>query len=45
MERHRVVVKVLPARPVSGIRISLHLYNSPTDVESLLAALRAEVRA
>jgi len=44
MERHRVVVKVLPARPVSGIRISLHLYNSPADVESLLAALRAEVR-
>jgi len=42
-EKHRVVVKVLPGRPVSGLRVSTHVYNSTEDVGMLLAALRAEL--
>jgi selenocysteine lyase/cysteine desulfurase len=44
-ERHRVEVKVVPGQWFNGHRISTHLFNSEQDVDRLIEALRAELRA
>lgn len=41
---HNIEVKVVPATWLNGIRISTHLFNTPSDVDALAAALRAELR-
>jgi selenocysteine lyase/cysteine desulfurase len=43
MDRHGVVVKVVPTNWMNGQRISTHLFNDERDVAALLAALRAEL--
>lgn len=43
MERHGVVVKVVPRQWLNGNRISTHLFNSEGDGEALLQALKAEL--
>ncbi|MBL8139872.1 MAG: aminotransferase class V-fold PLP-dependent enzyme, partial [Acidobacteria bacterium] len=41
---HNIEVKVVPATWLNGIRVSTHLFNTPSDVDALAAALRAELR-
>ena len=43
-QRHKVVVKVVPAQWFNGHRISTHLFNTEEDVEALIAALETELR-
>ncbi len=43
-KRHKVVVKVVPSQWFNGHRISTHLFNTPDDVDALVAALKAELR-
>jgi selenocysteine lyase/cysteine desulfurase len=43
LDRHRVVVKVVPEEWFNGQRISTHLFNSRSDIDRLAAALRAEL--
>lgn len=43
LDRHKVVVKVVPAQWFNGHRISTHLFNTADDVDALAAALRAEL--
>ena len=43
-QRHRVFVKVVPGNWFNGQRISTHLFNTEQDVDSLVTALRAELR-
>lgn len=43
LDRHRVVVKVVPGQWLNGHRISTHLFNTEADVDTLLTALRAEL--
>lgn len=43
-ERHKVVVKIVPSQWFNGHRISTHLFNTPDDVDALVAALRDELR-
>jgi len=42
-ERHNVVVKVVPTNWFNGHRISTHLFNTESDVDALVAALRSEL--
>ncbi len=43
LEKHGVVVKVVPKQWLNGNRISTHLFNSEHDGEALNQALRAEL--
>jgi selenocysteine lyase/cysteine desulfurase len=43
LHAHKVVVKVVPGQWFNGHRISTHLFNTPADVDRLLAALRTEL--
>jgi selenocysteine lyase/cysteine desulfurase len=43
MERHRVVVKTVPGQWMNGNRISTHLFNTDSDVDALLVALKTEL--
>lgn len=43
LQRHRVMVKVVPANFLNGQRISTHLFNTAGDVDALVTALRAEL--
>ncbi len=43
LDRHKVVVKMVPKNWFNGNRISTHLFNSERDVDRLVAALRAEL--
>lgn len=45
LERHKVMVKVVPRKWFNGNRVSLHLFNTAEDVEAAVAALREEVRS
>lgn len=40
LEREGIVVRGIQAAGINGIRVSTHLYNSPDEVDHLLAALR-----
>ena len=42
-EKHRVIVKVVPANWFNGQRISTHLFNTEHDVDALAGALRSEL--
>jgi selenocysteine lyase/cysteine desulfurase len=42
-EKHQVIVKVVPRNIVNGLRISLHFFNTETDIERLMRALQAEL--
>jgi selenocysteine lyase/cysteine desulfurase len=43
LERHRVMVKVVPGQWLNGHRLSMHLFNTEADVDAAVAALRAEL--
>lgn len=43
LQKHRVMVKVVPANFLNGQRISTHLFNTAGDVDALVTALRAEL--
>lgn len=43
LDRHQVVVKVVPGNWLNGHRISTHLFNDQRDVEALVAALKVEL--
>ena len=43
MEKHNVVVKVVPTNWLNGNRISTHLFNTEHDVDALIGALHAEL--
>jgi selenocysteine lyase/cysteine desulfurase len=43
MERHRIVVKVVPGNWLNGNRISTHLFNTEGDVDVLIEALKEEL--
>ena len=43
LDRHRVVVKVVPGHWLNGNRISTHLFNTESDVDALVVALRQEL--
>lgn len=43
LERHHVVVKVVPAQWLNGNRLSTHLFNTERDLEALLAGLKEEL--
>ncbi|MFN8570886.1 MAG: aminotransferase class V-fold PLP-dependent enzyme [Gemmatimonadaceae bacterium] len=43
MERHRVVVKTVPGQWLNGNRLSTHLFNTDSDVDAAVSALRAEL--
>lgn len=43
LERHRVMVKVVPGNWFNGQRISTHLFNTEADVDALLGALAVEL--
>jgi selenocysteine lyase/cysteine desulfurase len=43
LERHQVVVKMVPTNWLNGNRISTHLFNTESDTDALLAALRQEL--
>jgi selenocysteine lyase/cysteine desulfurase len=43
LERHQVMVKVVPRNWFNGNRVSFHLFNTGADVERLGAALAAEL--
>jgi selenocysteine lyase/cysteine desulfurase len=43
LEKHRVVVKVVPGNWFNGHRISTHLFNTEQDVDTLVRALKAEL--
>ncbi len=42
-QRHKIVVKVVPAQWFNGHRISTHLFNTPEDVDRLVGALKQEL--
>jgi selenocysteine lyase/cysteine desulfurase len=43
LDRHRIVVKVVPANFLNGHRISTHLFNTADEVDALVGALREEL--
>jgi selenocysteine lyase/cysteine desulfurase len=43
LERHQVMLKVVPRQWLNGNRVSLHLFNTDEDVDRLVTALRAEL--
>jgi selenocysteine lyase/cysteine desulfurase len=43
LEKHQVVVKVVPKQWLNGNRISTHLFNTERDVERLVDGLKAEL--
>ena len=43
LEKHGVVVKVVPKQWLNGNRISTHLFNSERDLDALVGALRVEL--
>jgi selenocysteine lyase/cysteine desulfurase len=43
MDKHGVMVKVVPKQWLNGQRLSTHLFNSDDDVAKLVEALRAEL--
>ncbi len=43
LEKHRVVVKVVPGQWLNGHRISTHLFNTEQDVDALVTALKREL--
>ena len=43
LERHHVVVKVVPTQWLNGNRISTHLFNTERDTEALLSGLKEEL--
>jgi selenocysteine lyase/cysteine desulfurase len=43
LEKHGVVVKVVPKQWLNGNRISTHLFNSGRDLDTLVGALRVEL--
>jgi selenocysteine lyase/cysteine desulfurase len=42
-ERHRVVVRGIPPEWFNGLRFSTHIFNTEEEVDSAVAALRAEL--
>jgi selenocysteine lyase/cysteine desulfurase len=45
LEKHKVVVKIVPANWMNGTRISTHFFNTPDDVDACIAALKVELKA
>jgi selenocysteine lyase/cysteine desulfurase len=45
LNRHKVVVKVVPGQWMNGVRISTHLFNSADEVDACADALAAEMSA
>ena len=45
LSKHRVVVKVVPTNWFNGQRISTHIFNTESDVDALVRALRLELAA
>jgi selenocysteine lyase/cysteine desulfurase len=43
LDKHHVVVKMVPAQWLNGNRISTHLFNTEGDVDILVAALKTEL--
>jgi selenocysteine lyase/cysteine desulfurase len=43
LDKHHVVVKMVPAQWLNGNRISTHLFNAEGDVDILVAALKTEL--
>jgi selenocysteine lyase/cysteine desulfurase len=43
LNKHQVVVKVVPDAWMNGQRISTHLFNTEQDVDALVAALKVEL--
>ena len=43
LNKHRIVVKVVPANWFNGQRISTHIFNTESDVAALVRALRLEL--
>ena len=43
LDKHHVVVKMVPAQWLNGHRISTHLFNTERDVDILVAALKTEL--
>ena len=43
LDKHKVVVKIVPRQWLNGNRISTHLFNTESDVDALVAALKAEL--
>jgi selenocysteine lyase/cysteine desulfurase len=43
LERHQVMLKVVPRQWLNGNRVSFHLFNTDEDVDKLVSALRAEL--
>lgn len=43
LDKHRVVVKVVPGNFLNGQRISTHLFNTEREVDVLIAALKSEL--
>ena len=41
--KYRLVVKKVPTNWLNGIRISTHIFNSPSDIDQLTRALRIEL--
>ncbi len=41
--KHRIVVKALPPKQLSGLRVSTHLFNDEDQIARLIAALRREL--
>ena len=42
-QRHKVVVKVVPSQWFNGHRVSTHLFNTPDDIDALIAGLKGEM--
>jgi selenocysteine lyase/cysteine desulfurase len=43
LEKHRIQVKAVPGNFLNGTRISTHLFNTPRNIDTLIAALKAEL--
>jgi len=43
-DKYNIQVKVIEKAPFNGLRISPHLFNTESDIDSLVAALRAELK-
>ena len=42
-DRHKIELKVVPKNWFNGIRVSTHLFNTDSDVDALVAALKVEL--
>jgi selenocysteine lyase/cysteine desulfurase len=43
MDKHQVMVKIVPGQWLNGNRISTHLFNTDRDVDALVTALKTEL--